>query len=621
MNFSFAIPRISELESISSPTVFIQMVAWKVQVCKKTIGTDEWLALFLTCAREDTFTNWSYVATAKFKLLSFNEHMEPVEHTTAPYIFEKGWPGFGTAQFIRWDDLFDVNKCYVHNDTIHLNITILVNVADPLNSNKCSLVFKNFNKSCKDDCFAKYQLIVKNVDNLMAVKSPEFLVENTKWNLIVFKYQNHIDIRFATTSDKIWTRMMLVKLVSTKGRSVIQAPNVCTKNLISCDELFKPENGFVVDNSITFDVSILTNSAFTFAKDFLQTMTSNLSIPQFRMEIPKINGFNEIISPETLVRGIPWKVQVCKRFLESKQSLSLYLFCAEQDMSLCSYVASFSAILQSFNPNVAAIEHHYQPCIFDNAGMGYGDPIIDWNDLFDAEKCYVENDTIILDIKIDVVDPYAPHKSELLFTDKSSGCSNKECRLFQLTVKNIENLMAVKSSRFIIKNCSWDLTVIKHQGHLGVRLSVFGNELCTQTMLVKLLSTNGHFVEQIHSKCFEPFTDLCTENFIPWNDLVRPKNGFVSNNCITLEVVMAENPNDAKECRYIVTETITESEPPKTECVICLENLKNKSLSSVPCGHLFCTECIENTLRNTQVCPLCRTPAQLSELRRIYLPF
>jgi peroxin-10 len=58
-----------------------------------------------------------------------------------------------------------------------------------------------------------------------------------------------------------------------------------------------------------------------------------------------------------------------------------------------------------------------------------------------------------------------------------------------------------------------------------------------------------------------------------------------------------------------------EAAEPALDCKICSD--ARKSVSSTPCGHLFCWDCI---LRSTQVkyeCPICRAPVQPNEIIRI----
>jgi len=42
----------------------------------------------------------------------------------------------------------------------------------------------------------------------------------------------------------------------------------------------------------------------------------------------------------------------------------------------------------------------------------------------------------------------------------------------------------------------------------------------------------------------------------------------------------------------------------KMECPICLEDLENKFVTTTPCGHKFCLQCIFTMLE--PICPMCR---------------
>ncbi|KAL5528892.1 hypothetical protein ACEPAG_4866 [Sanghuangporus baumii] len=61
----------------------------------------------------------------------------------------------------------------------------------------------------------------------------------------------------------------------------------------------------------------------------------------------------------------------------------------------------------------------------------------------------------------------------------------------------------------------------------------------------------------------------------------------------------------------------TAPEGPGVECSLCLEREDN--LSSLACGHIFGTDCIRDTLKEDLRCPICREPATLTDLRRVFL--
>ncbi|XP_031634265.1 uncharacterized protein LOC116347701 [Contarinia nasturtii] len=273
-----------------------------------------------------------------------------------------------------------------------------------------------------------------------------------------------------------FTWKILVKLLSTKDdeKSIVQLEVGGMDKFILWNELLDPANDFVTNKSIKLEVLFIETPTLNFAKNFLQKMSSSTSVPikhmRFTIEFPKISKLQVegFYSPEVMIRGIPWKVQVCKCLNDDKQTVFVFLYCLKQDTSSkWSYAASFSTKLVPFSKNSEALERHYLPNVYDC--FGYGDPLIEWNDLFDANKCYVKNDMITLDIEIDVADPNASNKSELIFAHINTDSENDRHKYY-LTIINIRSLVAVKSPQFIVANTPWHLTIYRHRNQFGVRL-------------------------------------------------------------------------------------------------------------------------------------------------------
>jgi SNF2 family DNA or RNA helicase len=47
-------------------------------------------------------------------------------------------------------------------------------------------------------------------------------------------------------------------------------------------------------------------------------------------------------------------------------------------------------------------------------------------------------------------------------------------------------------------------------------------------------------------------------------------------------------------------------------CSICLDNINNGSVTK--CGHIFCTECIKNSLKYKKKCPMCKKELEFNEV-------
>lgn len=212
-------------------------------------------------------------------------------------------------------------------------------------------------------------------------------------------------------------------------------------------------------------------------------------------DVSKISDLDKIYTPEFIVRGIPWKVIVKKEYWDGDASLAVYLFCKKKgETPEWTQPARITFKLLSFISDVVAVEHHVEPIIYDHTKEGWGTgSLIKWNDLIDLNKGYIKNDTISLDVHVEVADSNEATKSYLI-------CSNTEKRnaddwsvKYQLTVTNIRNLMIVRASKNVLRNISYRLAVYKcHSGNLKIYLDSFemnGGALTEISMSLKLTSS------------------------------------------------------------------------------------------------------------------------------------
>ena len=53
------------------------------------------------------------------------------------------------------------------------------------------------------------------------------------------------------------------------------------------------------------------------------------------------------------------------------------------------------------------------------------------------------------------------------------------------------------------------------------------------------------------------------------------------------------------------------------ECSICYDPLGESLATHLPCGHVFCSECVHRWAKEAQGCPQCRTPYRPQKLRAL----
>lgn len=353
----------------------------------------------------------------------------------------------------------------------------------------------------------------------------------------------------------------------------------------------------------------------------------------FPLKIPNVSELDTIKSTEIVVHGIPWLVEVSKYPIFNRLVFSFQ--CATQDNSTqWSYAAQISVKLLSFDPLKEAKEYRCEPHIFCNMLPATIEQyLIGWDELFDIEKSFVKDDTIQLDIKIEVADPSGEQRSTIKFEPLDKCCDDGFVAVFKLTVNNIDALMAVKTPVFVMRNVPWTLDIYKSRSnHLKLGLSNSATTststiVCSVRIMSKLISLqpNGNSKETDRTRKYHSrnYTSEMAE-LASWKDLFDPQNGFVNNNSAVIEVkIQMDKPEGLRSIakkRQATDPLETDAKIIRLECAICMNDFKDQNASSTECGHIFCTECIEGVIRSRERCPTCNSPAECDKLRRIYLP-
>lgn len=255
-----------------------------------------------------------------------------------------------------------------------------------------------------------------------------------------------------------------------------------------------------------------------------------------QIKIPQISKLESIYTDEVELYRIPWNVHVFK----SDSSLCAELICRNEDNSSdWSIAAGISCKLLPFCDDLGAIEGS-QSNVFDRKRLcGVDLPLIEWNDLFNEEKNYVDNDTIKLELKIDAQNPNYPNKSVAkLWRDCDDDTK------FLLNVKNVSSLLAVRAHPFKLNGLTWYVTVGKNKSsnhlfaHLNFDESTMKNS-CDISWSLQLLSwkdgVDSIEKTEIDSLLSSDYYSVM-ENIVSWNDLFKPENGFLNNDAITMEL-------------------------------------------------------------------------------------
>lgn len=172
--------------------------------------------------------------------------------------------------------------------------------------------------------------------------------------------------------------------------------------------------------------------------------------------------------------------------------------------------------------------------------------------------------------------------------------------IYQLRVTNLKRLDSVQSSELKLGNITLKMKVFKYNSD-SLGISLHADRSCRSRMSAKLISTKGHWksVQRLQIHNIEVDDELKMNKLVSWTDLFDAKNGFIESNAIHIKVEIKLKINAAEPV-----------------CEICFECMESQEISSVPCGHVFCSQCIRSWIREHNSCALCRAPATLIDLRR-----
>lgn len=262
------IQHISKLTSFRTKSFSIFGISWTFQVFRQNNA----LGIYLQCMGNMNTPEWEVAAWFKIRLMSFTRD-NSFDYYIAPFVFNSSSFGdsFGLPAFITWDELTDDKEGFVEKDNDMIKLKMEIMVQNPMDPDRSVLECEKCEIDEKSDNEARFRLTVKNVEDLMAVRSQPFEFRGFQWEFVV--YREHADTLGMVLQAKdtfVLCKVKVVVKLQTTNREVELDPTSCEHeflepesidiaNIIPWYILMQEANGYVNDDSIILDVNFMTN--------------------------------------------------------------------------------------------------------------------------------------------------------------------------------------------------------------------------------------------------------------------------------------------------------------------------------------------------------------------------
>lgn len=322
----------------------------------------------------------------------------------------------------------------------------------------------------------------------------------------------------------------------------------------------------------------------------------------FGFHINNVKDLKSFRSKFFFVNGNPFTVEA-KRIVVSPTLafLGILLHSEIQNVDFdWAVVSSLSAEIISNNWLHPSKVEHFGPTSFHtDCSKSDHCRMITMTDLMDPEKNFVIDDSIKMRIKI---------KSTPLQDTTNDGwcqmeaiencCDSCSFGKFRVTVNKFDE-HGICSPKIVVNNMSWRAQInftdgAKDQRHLQIKL--FNNTCsmltvvnCQAKVTCKLLSFDAE-TEPKETNLEHKFT--FTERSLvwdiaSWDELIDKEKQFIRNGSFILEL----------EIRVLETNNLTRKrkaiggidDDMSFGCPICFGSLMTREMSSLPCGHMFCS--------------------------------
>lgn len=334
----------------------------------------------------------------------------------------------------------------------------------------------------------------------------------------------------------------------------------------------------------------------------------NISEVKLQMTLNDIQNFKSLDSNIFCVNGNPWIVTVDKEYSYLRISLIPKMKNVSKDWAI---VAALSVKIIPHKVHMKSFDRNVYFFVFYHGSLLRKWPILAFSQLIDCENGYVANDTCKIEINVRPTPLLVLTQHEWLqFEPIPKCCANNLDEKFRMTVNIFNGFIGVCSPDFIASNSNWRISVVKSEILIQINLlnTAENNDYAKRPSVSCTLIPFDQNSRALQKKV-ECFT--CFKLEIVWDELIKPSNGYVQDNSFVLEFTMITKTAKRRSC---------DDDGDQLTCTICSERLNKLPASSLQCGHIFCTACIEKSIQQQKRCPTCNHPATACQIREVFLP-
>lgn len=355
--------------------------------------------------------------------------------------------------------------------------------------------------------------------------------------------------------------------------------------------------------------------------------SENVDEVQFHFTVDNLNA--EFNSQIVYVGGQPWYCHIEQIIMGIR--LTLHTMNIKRTDNWAVITSTSIKLISSINKDLSLQSH--MEAVFTSKSLANEYPFcIAFDELKNPLFGYVNDDKLKFEVKI-----HAGRLQDLTTTDGIKLETMRKCcdastyGKFRLTIDHSIDFFGICSPSFVLANIPWRISVVKSEDQTGQKKNII-----LQILLQNLDETIYFSFLQMSTTCklVSPDPNIqsisCTENgltatgshFPACSNLFRLDSenfllNFIQNDKFIVEVnlnIKKTNGVEATTGRQCCLDNFG------LECAICFTSLLNCPVSTPKCGHMFCKQCIETTIRNNGVCPTCNQAAKIADLRTLFLP-